>query len=87
VVGTEVGVLDAGAPELGEGNDDEVVPGATIRVAGEEFPEGVDGPADGAVEIRVCAGDSALSAVGVEAADLGAGDHGVGLVKDEGGGL
>ena len=46
MIGSVVVVLDAGPSELGEGDDDQIVPAALVRILEEVFPETVQGPTD-----------------------------------------
>src|SRR5687767_7397877 len=84
MVGAEVGVFNGGASEFGEGDDDDVVPRGLVRVEGKVFLEGIHGPTEPTIQIRVRPRESALLAVGVKAAVLGAGDQGIGLIENDG---
>ncbi len=77
-------VFEGGATELGEGDDDEIVPAALVGVLEEVFAEGIDGPADPAEKIRMIPIERALGGMGVPTIDLGSGDEGIGPVEDEG---
>src|SRR6266404_4741493 len=83
VVGAIVAILNGGATELREGDDNKVLPLHFAGIQCEVFAKPVESPGDPTLQIGVVASDTALIVVGVEAAHFRASDNGVSMVQDE----